>query len=502
MDTENRIDEMDDEAQLKTLLKSFNLEAITENLKSCGITYRSLKYINTDDIRDAISNVGLRAEFREKLFFWRKSEFNIDDKTISADSKVSGWLKEQTSTGSSIQSAVAHLNISNILQLYPKGQGLLHYYETKNVLTNVHREDLISVIVEHAIATEFQIRTSEFPLIVDQIVSIFPTESEVRDFYFIPRSGKKNPAGKLYAKYTNNRTKRIKLDRILEVPVKDQTKSQKWNLLDFEETLYLADKTELMREISDWKLVLEKWNKTHLTRRKDVKTLDGAEFLKAWPKYADSRAPELIQIDFKLLFPGREDALSGKWENFKEKISLYYESNIHGPSSKELLKTLTKAENIDSTDFILTILLPSVLPSNTWFSSKTSRSRTKYTLLDSQESLVLRVNSIVDYQQRIADIISKNYSNLETVQPFVFVEGQGATSLKSFFVYFDKTIYKFDSFIQSLDICFKIFNTLDLKYPPASELSWNFIQQYFYNIYTEYDKKSANLSSLLSFLKS
>jgi len=33
MDTENRIDEMDDEAQLKTLLKSFNLEAITENLK-------------------------------------------------------------------------------------------------------------------------------------------------------------------------------------------------------------------------------------------------------------------------------------------------------------------------------------------------------------------------------------------------------------------------------------------------------------------------------------
>jgi len=143
-----------------------------------------------------------------------------------------------------------------------------------------------------------------------------------------------------------------------------------------------------------------------------------------------------------------------------------------------------------------------VLPSNTWFSSKTSRSRTKYTLLDSQESLVLRVNSIVDYQQRIADIISKNYSNLETVQPFVFVEGQSATSLKSFFVYFDKTIYKFDSFIQSLDICFKIFNTLDLKYPPASELSWNFIQQYFYNIYTEYDKKSANLSSLLSFLKS
>ncbi|XP_016954944.1 uncharacterized protein LOC108027571 isoform X1 [Drosophila biarmipes] len=69
-----------------------------------------------------------------------------------------------------------------------------------------------------------------------------------------------------------------------------------------------------------------------------------------------------IQIDFKLLFPGKEDALSGKWENFKEKISLYYESNIHSPSCRELLKTSTKAENIDSSDFIFTILLPSVLP--------------------------------------------------------------------------------------------------------------------------------------------
>jgi len=50
------------------LFKYYNL------IIACGITYRSLKYINSDDIRDAISNVGLRAEFREKLFFWRKSE--------------------------------------------------------------------------------------------------------------------------------------------------------------------------------------------------------------------------------------------------------------------------------------------------------------------------------------------------------------------------------------------------------------------------------------------
>nr|XP_036671951.1 uncharacterized protein LOC118877397 isoform X2 [Drosophila suzukii]XP_036674576.1 uncharacterized protein LOC118877947 isoform X2 [Drosophila suzukii] len=58
----------------------------------------------------------------------------------------------------------------------------------------------------------------------------------------------------IYAKYTNSRTKHIKLDKILEVPVENKTD----------------------------------------TRRKDVKTFDGAELLKVWPKYADSRAPELI----------------------------------------------------------------------------------------------------------------------------------------------------------------------------------------------------------------
>lgn len=39
-----------------------------------GITYRSLKYLSKDDIKDTISDIGLRAEFREKLFIWRKNE--------------------------------------------------------------------------------------------------------------------------------------------------------------------------------------------------------------------------------------------------------------------------------------------------------------------------------------------------------------------------------------------------------------------------------------------
>lgn len=38
------------------------------------IMYRSLKYLKSEDLKEAIPSIGLRAEFREKLFTWRKKK--------------------------------------------------------------------------------------------------------------------------------------------------------------------------------------------------------------------------------------------------------------------------------------------------------------------------------------------------------------------------------------------------------------------------------------------
>ncbi|XP_037959401.1 F-box/WD repeat-containing protein 5-like [Teleopsis dalmanni] len=88
-----------------------------------GITYKLLIYLSKDDIKDAIVNIGLRAEFREKLFKWRKLEvptslcFNIDDETISMTSKVHSWLKKSLSTSESFPIQPPHsTNIASIFK--------------------------------------------------------------------------------------------------------------------------------------------------------------------------------------------------------------------------------------------------------------------------------------------------------------------------------------------------------------------------------------------------
>lgn len=120
--------------------------------------------------------------------------------------------------------------------------------------------------------------------------------------------------------------------------------------------------------------------------------------------------------------------------------------------------------------------------------------------MDAEESFALRLTSINNYQQQIDEILTKYYSAKLTVQPFLLVEGLSDVDIKGFYVYFDKTLYKFDSYIESLDLCFKIFQVSNLKYPDACQLPWLFIQNFFFGINTSFDIKSANITCLLNFL--
>lgn len=58
--------------------------------------------------------------------------------------------------------------------------------------------------------------------------------------------------------------------------------------------------------------------------------------------------------------------------------------------------------------------------------------------------------------------------------------------------------YKFSSIIRAVDVCFKIFQVFNLKYPIQSILVCTFIQHYFYDINFESDVKNSSLMSLVS----
>ncbi|XP_075167848.1 uncharacterized protein LOC142240014 [Haematobia irritans] len=78
-----------DDIMLKKLLKKFQMSFLYPFFKAYDITYRSLRYLSVDDINTAIRSVGHRAEFREKLFTWRRKRYRTNDTIIEHEKSSS-----------------------------------------------------------------------------------------------------------------------------------------------------------------------------------------------------------------------------------------------------------------------------------------------------------------------------------------------------------------------------------------------------------------------------
>ncbi|XP_036340023.1 uncharacterized protein LOC118749334 [Rhagoletis pomonella] len=188
-------------------------------------------------MKEAIPPLGLRMEFREKLFAWKKKQ----------------------------------------------------------------RNELINIIVEEVISSNVTLRAHDFPVLINEIVGIFPNEKAVEEYYFIPRNGRKNPSGKLYAKYKNRRSKKHKLT-IADTENNDSDKlsstehfrSNSALVSEVDKSTLLAFKTYLSRDSSNWNEVRDKWKLTYGIRQQDLNEMESIDFLKSWPKLSDSRAPELV----------------------------------------------------------------------------------------------------------------------------------------------------------------------------------------------------------------
>jgi len=89
---------------------------------------------------------------------------------------------------------------------------------------------------------------------------------------------------------------------------------------------------------------------------------------------------------------------------------------------------------------------------------------------------------------QIERIIYKYYTSGLTLQPFVIVVGVSDDDIEEFFLYFNKNLVKCKSILYALE------------YPKASYDPWLFIQKYFFEIDTRFDKKSSNITALIDHL--
>lgn len=68
-----------------------------------------------------------------------------------------------------------------------------------------------------------------------------------------------------------------------------------------------------------------------------------------------------------------------------------------------------------------------------------------------------------------------------TLQPLIIVVGS-LVKVEGFYVIVDDQKYKTESCLEALDLCFKVFFTLDCQYPKPSFRIWQFIQNAGYQI--------------------
>ncbi|XP_067627089.1 uncharacterized protein [Eurosta solidaginis] len=188
-------EEENDENKLKAILKSFDLENVFEYLKAAQVTYRSLKYLRKENVKEAIPPLGLRVEFREKLIGWQKKEFGIDDETISADCNEIKGLNCRPDLNASTSKYFCQKNINKdlftLLSSTTRGKKILSFYKENSRLDNVNRDEVIAILIEEICYGNTSLKPNDFYSLVNEICSVFPSEVDTKEYYYIPRAGKK-----------------------------------------------------------------------------------------------------------------------------------------------------------------------------------------------------------------------------------------------------------------------------------------------------------------------
>lgn len=120
----------------------------------------------------------------------------------------------------------------------------------------------------------------------------------------------------------------------------------------------------------------------------------------------------------------------------------------------------------------------------------------KFSIRDSQNSFLVVTPTAV-----AMELTLKKMAENGPIQPCLLVVGS-LFDPKQILVYFDNIKYKMFSAYKAFDICFKIFHVFNVEYPLESGDVWLFIQTFFYNITTKYDKSNVVSKQISNELKS
>lgn len=125
----------------------------------------------------------------------------------------------------------------------------------------------------------------------------------------------------------------------------------------------------------------------------------------------------------------------------------------------------------------------------------------KVTIEDSKKAFLLYASTNSELNSKIKILVDECYAQKQTLQPFICAIGSSIFDFSEFYVYFGSIFYKLKDIKSCVDLSFKIFNSINIKYPQDCQLIWLFIQEYIFEEQVNINEKCTALSTILTDIK-
>ncbi|XP_013108451.2 uncharacterized protein LOC106087822 [Stomoxys calcitrans] len=363
-------------------------------------------------------------------------------------------------------------------------------------LENKHRTKIAKAIITyiHDNDPERKLSREEFIQLAQYIVEIFPTE--VSETYYVPFRNRHLPKGKLYDAYNNNRTrlraagvisKREKLDTEEKV-VENSSVDDNEAFQDFQE----SDLDILQSpRIESWDEVVMAWKKSHQYRQNELQNeqINALEYVDKYAVLQNEKCDELFEIDFKLMYPKAKSI--NEWRNYYYKV-MDKTKHMRDNWIRDIFKNIEDAENCNEEDSKLAfalMLVPYIIPN--------PRYRRKQEIQEcfitySQSDPFAEDDQCEQQQQHTVKRLK-----IEN-EPKIYFVGNNCKPISHAYIDMPGLRMKFDKPLKAVEVCFKCFMAMKIRYPKSCFYVWVLIQQLIFGVKTKHDSILPNVTTLIN----
>ncbi|XP_011687376.1 PREDICTED: uncharacterized protein LOC105449701 isoform X2 [Wasmannia auropunctata] len=247
--------------------------------------------------------------------------------------------------------------------------------------------------------------------------------------------------------------------------------------------------------------IIDYWILTFEARQDLIKKrIEIYNYYQSFPCLKIGLGATLLKKDFDRLYPNKNDLFFDRWDIIRTHlIKRLQECNsikhVFDKAFIHLLPTLLQ----HSKDTLIFYLLPYLIEGSLKRKRNSRNSQvhsTKLSIQERRDSFLLHVQTATD----IIPTIERRKEELRiaglTFQPIPVFVGQ-LIALDATYVAVNNVLYKVDSALKAIDLCFRIYMALDCAYPEQASSLWVFIQKCCFNIHLQSDVCNQSLNGLI-----